>query len=359
MALRPWGMQSCRALLSCTLVCLLISPSVAADDPARALMQQAWQARDAGQLDQSIALCNQLIAQYPQSRYAPSAYYAIMATEKARENWDAVLAAAERILAEVDDPVTRGCAVDTKLVELLHRQKKPEEAAQFGQEQLAELGAECTHGTRNMVLYNTALALERSGHPDQAIALYDEFLPTCPAYLGSARHEDHLVRLLIEAGETEEALAAARVAYALCNFEQETIEAMSDLVRRAFVARGEIFNATQFFAAQEDPEQTNPLASVPMPEVTAEQLDVMLASAGDDTAVEIGVYLYAGDYHNAMMTATEAMSQAKLEDMAAALSQVARVFKAKDLNLVRANMFLTYAKTGEGTNPLGAFFDEL
>jgi len=53
-----------------------------------------------------------------------------------------------------------------------------------------------------------------------------------------------------------------------------------------------------------------------------------------------------------------AMAAAPAEDMLRALGEVARVFKAKDLNLVRANQFLNYAKTGEGENPLAGFWEE-
>ncbi len=38
---------------------------------------------------------------------------------------------------------------------------------------------------------------------------------------------------------------------------------------------------------------------------------------------------------------------------------VARVLKAKDLNLVRGNQFLDCAMTGEGENPLSAFCGEV
>jgi len=41
--------------------------------------------------------------------------------------------------------------------------------------------------------------------------------------------------------------------------------------------------------------------------------------------------------------------------MAQSLTDVARCFKAKDLNLLRANRFLEYQKTGQGENPLPTF----
>ncbi len=53
------------------------------------------------------------------------------------------------------------------------------------------------------------------------------------------------------------------------------------------------------------------------------------------------------------------MAEAPAAEMVKALGQVARVFKAKDLNLVRGNQFLEYARTGKGENPLSAFWDEV
>jgi len=41
--------------------------------------------------------------------------------------------------------------------------------------------------------------------------------------------------------------------------------------------------------------------------------------------------------------------------MTQSLTDVARCFKAKDLNLLRANRFLEYQKTGQGENPLPTF----
>jgi hypothetical protein len=60
-----------------------------------------------------------------------------------------------------------------------------------------------------------------------------------------------------------------------------------------------------------------------------------------------------------MLAAELHMAEAPAKDMLMALGQVARVFKAKDLNLVRGNQFLEYAKAGNGTNPLDAFWQEV
>jgi len=45
--------------------------------------------------------------------------------------------------------------------------------------------------------------------------------------------------------------------------------------------------------------------------------------------------------------------------MATALRNLARCFKAHDLNLIRANQFLEFHRTGAGVNPLPALEGEL
>jgi len=96
-----------------------------------------------------------------------------------------------------------------------------------------------------------------------------------------------------------------------------------------------------------------------MPTVSDEQFAQMLQASGTDCRLQVCSQLYASRYQDAMMAAQEAMAQADAQGMIAALNEVARVFKARDLNLVRANQFLSYAKTGQGQNPLAGFWEEL
>ena len=96
-----------------------------------------------------------------------------------------------------------------------------------------------------------------------------------------------------------------------------------------------------------------------MPQVSEEDLAQMLEIGAGDSRLEVCSCLYASKYEQAMSAAQDAMAEADADDMLPALNQVARVFKARDLNLVRANEFLNYAKTGEGGNPLAGFWEEL
>lgn len=89
-----------------------------------------------------------------------------------------------------------------------------------------------------------------------------------------------------------------------------------------------------------------------MPQVTEEQQQQLLEAAGDDKALRMLVFIYCGDDQATLVEAIDHIATASMEDAATALLDVARAFKAADLNLVRANQFLEYARTGKGPNPL-------
>jgi len=178
------------------------------------------------------------------------------------------------------------------------------------------------------------------------------WLPTCPFLLRSQDYYETMMQIEIATKDLDALLSTARAAYALCDFNEEAVKAMADLVRRAFIASGEFSKGIQFLSAQEDAEKPNPLRDVPMPTVTEEQKQQLLQGAGQDPVNRILVHLYIGDNSHAFEGAIDYMSGASTEQAIASLMEVARVFKAADLNVVRANQFINYAKTGEGKNPL-------
>ncbi|PIZ44921.1 MAG: hypothetical protein COY42_13090 [Armatimonadetes bacterium CG_4_10_14_0_8_um_filter_66_14] len=85
----------------------------------------------------------------------------------------------------------------------------------------------------------------------------------------------------------------------------------------------------------------------------------LVTAAADNLHARLNAQLALGDYGNAVADAVDEMREAgnskdKLK-MTQSLTDVARCFKAKDLNLLRANRFLEYQKTGQGENPLPTF----
>ena len=69
----------------------------------------------------------------------------------------------------------------------------------------------------------------------------------------------------------------------------------------------------------------------------------------------ISVLIVQGDLHEAMTQAKRLLIDNPTAPEGA--QQICRVFKAADLNTIRANAFIAYLG-GEGTNPMTAFFKE-
>ena len=152
--------------------------------------------------------------------------------------------------------------------------------------------------------------------------------------------------------DTAGALSTARAAYALCDFEDKAIQDAAEIVRRAFITNGELHKGIQFLAAQEDAGKPNPLTEVPMPQLTPEEQEQLLQAAGEDKPKRLLVLVYMGQADAAIATALGYMCEAGGDEAVSSLKEVARALKAADCNVVRANQFINYAKTGEGENPV-------
>jgi hypothetical protein len=329
-----------------------------AADEAQKLLDTAQEYVNAGEPDNARVLYQQVIEQYPGTKHAGHAHLGLAKIQIAARENEAALATLDKILAEFSAAELVGWAAAEKVSLLSNRFQDYEAAIQAGEEYLTTLGEVLWPLDRAKLVIQLTYAYDKAGQPEQGLTIYNEQLFNTPRLLTHTLFYERMFELHIKTGKPDEALSTARAAYALCDFEQSAIEAMSNLVKKAFTATGDIFKATQFFAAQEDPEKPNPLLEVPMPEVTEEQLAQLLTACGADPYFRAHAYLYAANYKEGMLAAQEALTEAPAEKMMRALNEVARVLKAKDLNLIRANQFLNYAKTGEGENPLAGFWEE-
>lgn len=315
--------------------------------------------RSAGKTEDAMSLCRQVIQDFAGTKYEGWARLYLGEIYGDLRQEEPALQEYTYILANFGDPRLLSKAAWRKSSLLVHRLQDYDGAIEFIQQQLTDMGDLLSWSERAGLVINMAQAHDMAGRPEDAVAAYKEWLPLTPGLLSNNYYWEHLFALLAKTGASGQLLSTVRAAYALCPYDQTSIEAMSNLVKKAYAARGEIFSATQFFAAQEDPEQPNPLLDVPMPQLTEEQIAQMVRSAQADARLRVSTYLYVEDYANAMLSAQEAMAEADASQMLQALNEVARVFKAKDLNLVRANQFLEYAKTGQGVNPLDGFWEEV
>ena len=159
-------------------------------------------------------------------------------------------------------------------------------------------------------------------------------------------------------GDAAEILSASKLWFVMCDYTKEAIGEATEAVSRSLAEAGP-GPVMQWARAQEE-GGPNPLADVPLLETAA--LDTMLAAAGDSLDGRINAFLSAGRVAEALVDAKEQLRRSAGQPswkVAKALRDLARCFKAHDLNLLRANAFLEFHGSGASDNPLPAFEDEL
>ena len=161
-------------------------------------------------------------------------------------------------------------------------------------------------------------------------------------------------------GQDEEALKWAKLNFVLCPYEQGPLQDAAQLLAQTWLAKDlSPTTAKAFAVAQTEEEAPNPLQEIALPKLEAPFTEAMAAALGPaktrgDLGTVVGLLLLEGDTRSAMLSArTQLVASAGSPE---SLRQVARVFKARDLNLVRANQFLLAYQNGQDTNPLPAFF---
>jgi hypothetical protein len=164
-----------------------------------------------------------------------------------------------------------------------------------------------------------------------------------------------LVNGLLAAGKTDEALGWAKQYFMVCPYREQDINTASQLLMRVWTAKllspAKVQEVT---VAQADPTKPNPLKDIPLPVLDKANLQRQLMQSTG--AERVTLLILSGDLGAAM-----AQAQSMILDKPNStdgLMEAARVFKAGDLNLVRANALLAYMKSGQGENPIAAFMKE-
>ena len=141
-----------------------------------------------------------------------------------------------------------------------------------------------------------------------------------------------------------------------------TSRAPTTLVTRGWLQANDMEKPALFAAAQSEVEAPNPLQEVAAPTLPAPvklALQQRLQSEANNEASpsRVAMYLILGEHRLAMLEAREIL----LRDPtgAAGTAEVARVFKAADGDVARANAFLQFYRTGQGENPLNEFLREV
>ncbi len=307
-------------------------------------------------LDQGVKLYEEVIAQFPDTVYAGQALLNIGSLYLQNKLPEQALANAEQALEEYGDTYLAGQAIRRKFVTLAHALNQPQEALDFLDQVLEEYISKFTATDRMWLPVHRYDACRKLGDRKAALSALAEAIVEYPQVLDSWEFKRRYVPALRDAGQRAEALSAAKGAYACCRFTDEEIKRNADLVVTTFTAVGDVVKANGFLAAQENPDAANPLAEIPWPEIADEDKQVMLGNTRGDVHLQVCALLYFGQYDEALGLATMRLAEAKEGDaISACVDSVARCFKAKDLNLVRANAFLSYVQQGEGENPLLSF----
>lgn len=204
--------------------------------------------------------------------------------------------------------------------------------------------------------------LQNSNRSAQAAAMLRELQEKYPGNVNWFPFE-WMPRLLVEsqskAGAGDEALSWAKLFWMAAPFREDRVNESTQLLLQAWKAADLTpAKGAAFLKAQEDAGAPNPLRDVSLPAFQPEMMAAQLAEFNSPRLAHehITLRIIQGDWHQAMLEARAHMV-ANIDDPGAAL-QVCRVFKAADLNIVRANAFLQYLKDGQGQNPIAAFLKE-
>jgi hypothetical protein len=166
--------------------------------------------------------------------------------------------------------------------------------------------------------------------------------------------------LLGQPGKEAEALSWAKLYWMTCDFDEKTLGEATGLLQKAWIARDtNTVKSTAFLTAMQDGKADNPLKDIPLPTFDKAKLSATLEKLPVASIhSRITLMLMLGENGQAMLTARRVLLDDPTGKATQAALEIARVFKASDLNLVRANAFLKYFQNSEGENPLDEFFKQ-
>ena len=263
------------------------------------------------------------------------------------------------------------------------QQDKAAQAKTLLQEHLPEIEAAARFGHPHLVVYGSR-ALQRlcdaqkasGAKPEETIALLQYALEKLPVYLDPKKQKsldwknswmyERLIELLSQSGNTDEALQWGKLYFGQVPFKSDATQRAMQSLSAVWVRSGEMAKVRSFAAAQSSVDKaldatSNPLAQVELPDLSGtgaakSELELLRTQTWRGATDRITLEIALGQWRAALDDALGMM----VEDAAspAGPQQVARVLKAHDGSLARANAFLAYLQ-GKGENPIPAFQQEL
>ncbi len=236
-----------------------------------------------------------------------------------------------------------------------------EEAAKMLKEQWPVI---CRARQELTMLSTYAQALGASGQQDQALTLTRQVMTD---WLEWMDYQNDLFGVLtdqlVEAEKLEEAESWAKLDFVLCAYGETPLRAAMQSLVKVWTAKynspAKVAELSLALAASSSsppaPGSVNPLLSVPLPSLPEEALRTRLTGKLPPSQ-RVVLLLALNNSQQAMLEARRLM----LDQPASTdgVLNVCRVFKACDMNVLRANSFLAYYKSGQGENPIINFLKE-
>ncbi len=221
-------------------------------------------------------------------------------------------------------------------------------------------------------------ALRPAGQkPEDTISVLQGALTQMPVFFDPERQKganwqegwmyEDLIKALSKAGRDAEALSWGKLFFAEVAYDKGAIERATRALGGVWAGQDDLAKVRAFAQAQAGEAQTlNPLDEVKLPTLD-DDAGVVSALKRLRQQQEMGFWrgrvapiitleIARGNWQAAMEEAQELLKS----DPGASdgPQQIARVFKAKDGDIARANVFLSYLE-GKAPNPMPAFFAEL
>lgn len=250
---------------------------------------------------------------------------------------------------------------------LLLRNKKGAEAAATLEEAWPRASNTYAHMAEPL-LHAHSDVLRDLKQPDERIKVLQRGMAEFPRLLSgqTPNYEwtySDLMATLQEQKRAGEALSWARLRFATCPYESGALDRATRMLAQAWTAAEPERKALlEFGKAQKDAAVANPLAKVPMPTLDDEVIQSVSARFKGKPLEERNIWrIMSGTPQGLAEAMAESRALCESKDKAEATKgalEACRVFKAGDLNLLRATAFLQYLKTRTGDDPTAAFIRE-
>lgn len=257
-------------------------------------------------------------------------------------------------------PATRArfFAVKTQ-AEIFRTSGKPEEGLPLLREAWPQVKNDILDPVMTGVMGESVRTLRALQKPDEAVTLLHEALVTAPPLANWMSYYPMLIETLHDAKRDAEAMQWAALFFRVSPFQEADLQRSTVLVTSGWLKAGEVDKPAAFALAQSQPEAPNPLQEVKAPALPDAVRLALAARVGQEksaTPARISMHLVLGQAREAMLDARELLL--KNPKSPASVREVARVFKAADGDVARANAALLFYRDGEGPDPLKTFFAE-